>query len=255
MGAGGLRHAGRALHRPHGRDLRPARSGAQRQGRSCRPCDAGAPRRRRPSRHRGGRTGGPSTSSGAAAAPSTRWRSSRRTRRMCARSWPTSRRWPRSSPTGSTRSAACRAIHETYQQRGWGAGMAHFIAVVSHQGPFTAEIAAQPGPDPAMFGMPAEDDGTRTDPMLGQGIITTTHLRAGLRGAARGVRPGSSSRPARSRRAEMASRGAMAVAERLGTQAVSLPERPRRLPGRRVRPDRRAGRVRRQARARSSTSA
>jgi len=54
--------------------------------------------------------------------------------------------------------AVCRAVHETYQQRGFGAGMAHFIAVVGHQGPMTAEFAAQPGPDPAMFGMPADDD-------------------------------------------------------------------------------------------------
>src|SRR5207342_881234 len=53
--------------------------------------------------------------------------------------------------------AATRAVSETYQRSGWGAGMAHFIAVTSHQGPFTAEIAGQPAPDPAMFGMPAED--------------------------------------------------------------------------------------------------
>ena len=26
--------------------------------------------------------------------------------------------------------------HDTYQRSGWGAGMAHFIAVVSHRGPF-----------------------------------------------------------------------------------------------------------------------
>ena len=53
--------------------------------------------------------------------------------------------------------------------------MAQFIAVVSHQGPFTAEIADQPAPDPAMFGMPTEDDGSRTDPLLGQNMITGTH--------------------------------------------------------------------------------
>ena len=77
--------------------------------------------------------------------------------------------------------AAARAIHETYQRSGWGAGMAHFIAVVSHQGPFTAEVAGQPAPDPAMFGMPAEDDGSRTDPLLGQNIDHRHPLRARLR--------------------------------------------------------------------------
>jgi hypothetical protein len=48
------------------------------------------------------------------------------------------------------------------ERGGWGAGMAHFIAISSHQGPFTAEIAGQPAPDPAMFGIPTEDDGSRT---------------------------------------------------------------------------------------------
>jgi pimeloyl-ACP methyl ester carboxylesterase len=35
--------------------------------------------------------------------------------------------------------AATSAVHETYQRSGWGAGVAHFIALSSHQGPFTAE--------------------------------------------------------------------------------------------------------------------
>jgi pimeloyl-ACP methyl ester carboxylesterase len=46
--------------------------------------------------------------------------------------------------------AATRAVAETYQRSGWGAGMAQFIALSSHQGPFTAETAGQPAPDPAM---------------------------------------------------------------------------------------------------------
>src|SRR5688500_9112678 len=61
--------------------------------------------------------------------------------------------------------AAARAIRQTYERSGWGAGMAHFIAVVSHKGEFPDGYADQPAPDPAMFGMPAEDDGSRTDPM------------------------------------------------------------------------------------------
>jgi pimeloyl-ACP methyl ester carboxylesterase len=62
--------------------------------------------------------------------------------------------------------AANRAISETYMRKGWGAGMAHFMQVVMHSGPFTAEAAAAPPPDPQMFGMPTEDDGRRTDLML-----------------------------------------------------------------------------------------
>jgi hypothetical protein len=62
--------------------------------------------------------------------------------------------------------SATEAIDDTYQQRGFGAGMAQFIVAVSHKGPFDADFLAQPAPDPAMFGMPAEDDGSRDDPLL-----------------------------------------------------------------------------------------
>src|SRR4051794_33197969 len=57
-------------------------------------------------------------------------------------------------PDANEALAACRAVHETYQRRGSGAGMAHFIALVSLRGPVTPEFASQPAPDPAMFGMP-----------------------------------------------------------------------------------------------------
>ncbi len=125
-------------------------------------------------------------------------------------------------PDSEYAKAACQAIHETYQEKGWGAGMAHFIAVVSHRGPFTPEVVAQPAPDPAMFGMPAEDDGNRTDPMLGQGLLhfppyepdfdalrrTTTRVVLAAGEESEG---------------EMAQRGAFAVAERLGTEVVMFP--------------------------------
>ena len=57
-------------------------------------------------------------------------------------------------PDGESAKAAVRAIQNSYQTRGFGAGMAHFIAVTSHQGPFTAEIARRPAPNPAMYGLP-----------------------------------------------------------------------------------------------------
>ena len=71
---------------------------------------------------------------------------------------------------------AVQAISDSYQQRGWGAGMAHFIAIVSHRGEFPGDIGQLP-PDPATFGMPTEDDGNRTDVMLGQNIVTCTHYQ------------------------------------------------------------------------------
>ena len=118
--------------------------------------------------------------------------------------------------------AACRVIHDTYERSGFGAGMARFIAAVSHQGPFGPDYASQPTPDPAMFGLPTEDDGSRGDPLLGQYIVPCTHFEPdfeALRAAstrvvmAAGVESGGT----------MASRGAFAVAERLGTTAVTFP--------------------------------
>jgi pimeloyl-ACP methyl ester carboxylesterase len=118
--------------------------------------------------------------------------------------------------------AAARAVHETYQRRGFGAGMAHFIAVVSHQGEFPDDIAQQPAPDPAMFGMPTEDDGSRTDPLMGQNIISGTQYEPdfeALRAA--------STRIVMAAGVEsegiMTSRAASAIAERIGTEPVIFP--------------------------------
>jgi pimeloyl-ACP methyl ester carboxylesterase len=118
--------------------------------------------------------------------------------------------------------AAARAIHETYQRSGWGAGIAHFIAVTSHQGPFTAEVADRPAPDPAMFGLLTEDDGSRTDPMLGQNMITGTRYQPdfdALRTAPTRIVMAAGAES----EGQMTSRAAFAVAERLGTEPVIFP--------------------------------
>jgi pimeloyl-ACP methyl ester carboxylesterase len=118
--------------------------------------------------------------------------------------------------------AATSAVHETYQRGGFGAGMAHFIAVVSHRGPFTAEFAGQPAPDPTMFGLPAEDDGSRTDPLLGQNMVTCTHYEPdfdALRSASTRIVMAAGEES----EGEMANRGAFAVAERLGTKPLTFP--------------------------------
>jgi hypothetical protein len=125
-------------------------------------------------------------------------------------------------PDRENAQAAARAVHETYQRIGFGAGMAHFIAVVSHQGEFPDGFAQQPAPDPAMFGMPTEDDGSRTDPLLGQNIVTGSHYEPdfeALRAAptrivvAAGVES----------EGIMTSRAASAIADRLGTEPVVFP--------------------------------
>jgi pimeloyl-ACP methyl ester carboxylesterase len=118
--------------------------------------------------------------------------------------------------------AASRAVHETYRRSGFGAGMAHFIAVVSHRGPFEADFAEHPAPDPAMFGMPTEDDGSRTDALLGLNIVSITHYEPdfdALRRASTRIVMAAGEEST----GEMANRGAFAVAERLGTVPVAFP--------------------------------
>lgn len=58
------------------------------------------------------------------------------------------------------------AYTQAYEDEGWGAGMAGFIAMTSWEGEVTDDFLAQPLPDPSAFGMPTEDDGTRGDPLL-----------------------------------------------------------------------------------------
>ena len=69
-------------------------------------------------------------------------------------------------PDAAAAERARAGVRDAYQANGFGAGMAAFIAMTSWQGEFTDEYFAQPAPDPAQFGMPAEDDGSREDPLL-----------------------------------------------------------------------------------------
>jgi hypothetical protein len=57
-------------------------------------------------------------------------------------------------------------IVATYRRDGFGPAMAKFIQVSMQDAPLTAEYLAQPAPDPAAFGLPAEDDGSRGDLLL-----------------------------------------------------------------------------------------
>ncbi|MGW1435208.1 alpha/beta fold hydrolase [Streptomyces griseus] len=70
------------------------------------------------------------------------------------------------TPDGPAAVRVRAEVREAYEQHGWGAGMAAFVAVTSWEGEFTDAYFARPAPDPAAFGMPAEDDGSRDDPLL-----------------------------------------------------------------------------------------
>lgn len=69
-------------------------------------------------------------------------------------------------PDAAAAERARAAVRDAYEAKGFGAGMAAFLTMSSWQGEFTDEYFAQPTPDPALFGMPAEDDGSRDDPLL-----------------------------------------------------------------------------------------
>jgi pimeloyl-ACP methyl ester carboxylesterase len=118
--------------------------------------------------------------------------------------------------------AACADIHDTYQRSGFGPAMAKFIAMVSQQGPFPADYADRPDPDPAAYGLPTQDDGSRSDPLLGQNMLSSPNykhdfdaLRAGPVRVVIGVGEESGQM--------VPGRAAVMVADRLGTRPVTFP--------------------------------
>ena len=77
-------------------------------------------------------------------------------------------------PDAKAAERARDGFREAYEAKGWGAGMAAFMVMTSWQGEFTDDYFAQPLPDPAAFGMPANDDGTRDDPLLSDRSVSIT---------------------------------------------------------------------------------
>ena len=80
-------------------------------------------------------------------------------------------------PDAEAAQRAQAAYRDVYAAKGRGAGMAAFIALTSWHGEFTDDYFAQPAPDPAMFGMPSEDDGSRDDPLLSDRSNAVTEYR------------------------------------------------------------------------------
>jgi pimeloyl-ACP methyl ester carboxylesterase len=118
--------------------------------------------------------------------------------------------------------AAVGDIRDTYQRVGFGPAMAEFIALISHDGPLPDDYADQPAPDPAAFGLPTSDSGSRDDPLLGQNIvscITYQHDFDALHAAPTRIVVGVGATSG----TMLAGRAAVAVAERLGTTPVTFP--------------------------------
>jgi pimeloyl-ACP methyl ester carboxylesterase len=119
--------------------------------------------------------------------------------------------------------AACADIRQTYQRAGFGPAMATFLALVSHTGPIPPGFPGQPAPDPAAFGLPTEDDGSRDDPLLGLHMTACVGYQPdfdALRAAPTRILLGVGTQSGQM----MAGRAAVAVAERLGTTPVTFPD-------------------------------
>ena len=117
--------------------------------------------------------------------------------------------------------AAAKHIRETYFRSGFGPAMAKFIMLVSSKDAVPANFADIPA-DPAMFHLPTEDDGSRTDALLGQNMITCTHYHPdfdALRRASTRIVMGVGVES----EGQLARRGGEAVAKEMGTQAVIFP--------------------------------
>jgi hypothetical protein len=105
---------------------------------------------------------------------------------------------------------------------GFGAGMAKFIALVQLKGPVPPDWLDRPAPDPAMFGLPTADDGSRTDALMAQNMVSSTGYEPDFDALRRAstrivISAGTESE------GELANRGAHAAAERLGTTPVIFP--------------------------------
>ncbi len=113
-------------------------------------------------------------------------------------------------------------IRRTYERDGFGPAMAKFIALSSLRGEIPAGFADRPTPGPADFGLPTADDGSRDDPLFGQNLTTGPHYQHdfdALRAASTRIVVGVGAES----EGEMAHRAGLAVAERLGTKAVTFP--------------------------------
>ncbi|OZM83255.1 alpha/beta fold hydrolase [Pseudonocardia sp. MH-G8] len=124
-------------------------------------------------------------------------------------------------PDREALAAAIEDMYRTYQRDGQGPAMAKFILLVSHDGELPDNYEYPPA-DPAQFGLPVEDDGSRDDALLGQNLRGCTGYRPDLEAlrvtptrivAARGEGSGQT----------MAARGADAVAAGIGTEPVVFP--------------------------------
>jgi pimeloyl-ACP methyl ester carboxylesterase len=125
-------------------------------------------------------------------------------------------------PDAEAAERARAGFRDAYMAEGSGAGMAAFIAMSSWRGEFTDEYFAQPPADPAAFGMPTDDDGSRDNPLLSDRSWAVSGYRPDIDALAAAptrivVAVGEESEGV------FTGRAAVATAELLGQQATVFP--------------------------------
>ena len=125
-------------------------------------------------------------------------------------------------PDAEAAERAQAGVRDAYQAKGSNAGMAAFIAMSSWRGEYTDDYFARPLPDPAQFGMPTEDDGSRDDRLLSERswAVTAYHPDVDALAAAPTrvlIAVGAEST------GTFTGRSAVATAELLGQQATVFP--------------------------------
>jgi pimeloyl-ACP methyl ester carboxylesterase len=117
--------------------------------------------------------------------------------------------------------AVTKDIHDTYERDGLGPAMAKFIAFTSVRGPVPPDYPGQ-APDPSEFGLPTADDGSRNHPLLGPHMVEVTPYEPDFDALRRAGTRIILARGAESE-GTFPHRGAIAVAERLGSEALIFP--------------------------------
>lgn len=129
-------------------------------------------------------------------------------------------------PDRAEAAAALGAVVDSYDRSGIGPALAMFIRLVGHRGPVTREYLARAAPDPAAFGLPAEDDGSRDDPLVAnlRGGFADTVLDAdAVRASAVRIVIGVGEESGGPTDGELAARAAHRAAAVLAAEAVGFP--------------------------------
>lgn len=112
-------------------------------------------------------------------------------------------------------------IVQTYEREGYGPAMAKFIQLVMHAGPLPDDYLDRPAPDPAPFGLPTEDDGSRDDALLSRNLRIPPFQPdlAALRSSTVRIVPATGT----DGEGTLARRGGEALAKELGIEPIVFP--------------------------------